>query len=114
MKRDATLFLQDIIDSIESIFAFIEGYNYEKFRNDDKTQSAVIRKIEIISEAEKNIPGNILTDYPDIEWSYMAKMRDRLIHGYFDSDPEIIWKTVHTNLPEIPPKIANIINKLKD
>lgn len=109
MKRDAVLFLQDIIEAVESIFDFIKGYDYNSFIQDDKTFSAVIRKFEIIGEAVKNLPEDIITNNPGLPWSYMTKMRDRLTHGYFDTDPEIIWETINTNLKDIPPGIKKII-----
>ncbi len=113
MKRDTLLFLQDIVKAVESIFDFIAGYDYNSFTGDDKTFSAVIRKFEIMGEAVKNLPDDIINNNPEIPWSYMKKMRDRLSHGYFDTDPEIIWETINTNLKEIPPVIKKIIKASK-
>ncbi len=108
MKRSSELFIDDIIDAIQSIFTFINGLDYEGFKNDDKTQSAVIRKLEIIGEAAKSMPVEITEAYNDIPWSYMAKMRDKLIHGYFGVDAEIIWEVICRRFPDILPKITQI------
>ncbi|HSV96262.1 MAG TPA: DUF86 domain-containing protein [Spirochaetota bacterium] len=99
MKRSTDMLLDDILGSMESIFAFINGYNSEEFQRDDKTLSAVIRKLEIIGEAAKNIPPDIVDASPDIPWTCMAKMRDGLIHGYFGVGAESVRETVHGRLP---------------
>ena len=78
---------------------------------DDKTISAVIRKLEIIGEAVKNLPVEIITNNPEIPWSFMAKMRDKLIHGYFDSDPDIIWNTIKNDLIGLSDKIKKLYNE---
>ncbi|OHD63402.1 MAG: hypothetical protein A2176_00500 [Spirochaetes bacterium RBG_13_51_14] len=82
MKRSPDLYLEDIIEAIKSVFIFVEGMELGDFNNDDKTASAVIRKLEVIGEAAKNMPGDITNRHDGIPWSYMAKMRDKLIHGY--------------------------------
>jgi len=111
MKRDYTLFIRDILDAIERIDEFVSGMNFEEFKGDDKTVSAVVRKLEIIGEATKNVPDEIKETYPALPWNSMAKMRDRLIHGYFVVDHEIVWKVITEELPEIKPTIRNILEE---
>ncbi|PKL40553.1 MAG: hypothetical protein CVV44_02810 [Spirochaetae bacterium HGW-Spirochaetae-1] len=101
MSRDQSLYIDDIILGIEAIMRFIVGSGYDEFIGDDKTYSAVIRKIEIIGEAAKNISSDVKDNNPHIPWSAMARMRDRLIHGYFGIDDEILWKTITGDLPGI-------------
>jgi predicted nucleotidyltransferase len=60
---------------------FVEDMNFESFRNDNKTTSAVIRKFEIMGEATKQIPDKIRQKYSEVPWKEMAGMRDRLIHS---------------------------------
>lgn len=84
MKRKYSLFVSDILESINSISEFIKEMNYKIFIEDDKTFSAVVRKIEIIGEASKNIPSSIKDNYTNIPWSDMAKLRDKVIHSYFE------------------------------
>lgn len=78
MKRDYRLFLRDIMDACYHIQKFVEGADFEQFQDDEKTSSAVIRKLEIIGEAVKNIPDFIKEKYPQLDWKGMAGMRDRL------------------------------------
>ncbi len=109
MKRDYKLFRKDIVDAIESIEEFVAGMSYEEFKNDDKTVSAVVRKLEIIGEATKNIPDEIKERYPNLPWNEMAKIRDKLIHGYFSVDFEIVWKVIKEELPLLKPEIEKIL-----
>ena len=111
MNRDYKLFIKDIVDAIESIEKFVAGMNFEEFKNDDKTVSAVVRKLEIIGEATKNIPDEIKEKYLMLPWKEMAKIRDKLIHGYFSVDFEIVWKVVKEELPLLKPKIEEILQK---
>jgi uncharacterized protein with HEPN domain len=83
MKRDYTLYIKDMLECIEKIEEFVGNMSYEEFVEDDKTSSAVVRKLEIIGEASKNIPGEIRREYKEIPWSDVAKMRDKIIHFYF-------------------------------
>ncbi len=112
MKRDYLLFLEDISERIEKIEKYIEGMDFETFRRDDKTVSACIREIEIIGEAAKQIPKEITNQFQDLPWSLMAKMRDKLIHWYFEIDEEIVWNVARMKLPEIKIRIDRIIEKL--
>ena len=111
MKRDYKLFIKDIFDAIESIEEFVAGMNFEEFKNDDKTVNAVVRKLEIIGEATKNIPDEIKEKYPMLPWKEMAKIRDKLIHGYFVVDFEIVWKVVKEELPLLKPEIEEILQE---
>ena len=111
MRRDYKLFIKDILDAIEKIEEFVTGMDFEEFKNDDKTVSAVVRKLEIIGEATKNIPDEIRQRYPDLPWKEMAKIRDKLIHGYFVVDHQIVWNVVKKELPFLKPKIEKILQE---
>ncbi len=74
-----------------SIEKFIEGMNFEAFQADDKTASAVMRKLEIIGEATKQVPQEVRDKYPQVPWREMAGMRDKLIHFYFGVDYSLVW-----------------------
>ncbi|NTU73714.1 DUF86 domain-containing protein [Candidatus Roizmanbacteria bacterium] len=99
--RDYQLYLKDILAAIESIEAFVQGMDVGSFKADDKTVSAVIRKLEIIGEAAKGIPVEIRSKYSHIPWKEMAGMRDKLIHFYFCIDYDLIWATVKRRLPDL-------------
>lgn len=88
--RDYSLYLTDILDALEAIESFVEGFSFEDFKQDDKTLSAAIRKFEIIGEAAKQVPETVKQKYPIVPWKEMAGMRDKLIHFYFGVNYELI------------------------
>ena len=114
MKREYKLFIQDIKECIAQIEEFVGNMTLEKFKADEKTSSAVVRKIEIIAEATKNVPREIRQKYKELPWSDMARMRDKIIHSYFVVDYEVVWKTIKERLPEIKPKIDAILKDLEN
>jgi len=114
MKRDYMLYINDILDSILKIEEFVSDMNYKEFVDDDKTSSAVVRKLEIIGEATKNIPKEIRMKYKEIPWSDIARMRDKIIHFYFGVDYEIVWKVIKERLPEVKQQIKRVLKELED
>ena len=113
MRRNYILFLEDISNRIDKINNYIEGMSFDDFKQDDKTVSACIREIEVIGEATKQIPKEITDKFNELPWSLMAKMRDKLIHWYFEVDEEIVWNVTVNKLPTIKMQIDNIIYELK-
>jgi uncharacterized protein with HEPN domain len=110
--RDIKLYLKDILSSSNAIIAFIEGMEYEEFCKDDKTVSAVIKKLEIIGEAAKKIPHEITSANSGIPWKEMAGMRDILIHSYFGTEFEAVWLAAKTSVPELIPKIEKLLKEI--
>ena len=96
--RDYQLYLQDILQAIESIELYTKGYTFDQFQRDRKTQDAVVRNLEIIGEAVKRLPDELRATYQDIEWRPAAAMRDFLVHQYPDVEVEIVWDTIKNDL----------------
>ena len=94
---------------LQKIDAYTADMSFEEFVKDDKTVSACIREIEVIGEATKQIPKEITERFDDLPWSLMAKMRDKLIHWYFEIDEEIVWNVAKDRLPNIKIQIDKII-----
>ena len=90
MKRELGLYINDILESIDKIEGYIKNTGQTRFREDQQIQDAVIRRLEIIGEATKNIPDDLRIKYPDIPWKAIAGMRDILIHEYFGINTTII------------------------
>lgn len=111
--RDCSLYLKDILAAIEAIEAFVEDMDFKSFKDDDKTNSAVIHKFEIIGEASKNVPDRIKEQYLSIPWKDMAGMRDRLIHFYFGIDYKLVWETIKNRIPAIKPLLFQILKDLE-
>ena len=112
--RDHRLYLRDIFAAMVAIQEFIAGMDFETFASDDKTASAVVRKLEIIGEATKNVPEEIRREYPQVPWRQMAGMRDRLIHSYFEVDYLLVWETVKSQIPLLQPIIVQILRHLEE
>ena len=106
--RDIRDYLQDILEAITDIENFVANITYEEFVKDRKTLNAVVRSIEIIGEASKNLPGHLKTEYADLPWKEIAGMRDKLIHAYFGMDTETIWQTIKYNIPRLKQTIQKI------
>ena len=111
-KRSYKLFFQDIISSIEKIEEYIHKISYEEFIENKMMYDAVIRNLEIIGEATKNIPDNIKKQYPNLPWKRMSGLRDIVAHEYFGIDTTIIWKVITQNLPEVKGEIVRISNNI--
>ncbi len=108
--RDHTLFIEDILLAIERIESFIGEMDFDAFVEDDKTLSAVVRKLEIIGEAVKQLPESFTKHHSTIPWKQIAGMRDKLIHFYFGIDPLLVWQTVKNRLPELKAVLIDGIN----
>ena len=112
-KRDYGDFVQDILDSINDIGSFIEGIDFEDFIKDKKTIYSVVRAIEIIGEATKNVPEQIRKKYPDVPWKKMAGMRDKLVHEYFGVDLEILWETAKEDVPQLKIPVSKVLEDME-
>lgn len=114
MKRKYGDYIEDIIDSIDKTQEFIKGITYQRFAKNEKTIYAVIRAVEVIGEAAKNVPYSLRKEYPDIPWKDMAGMRDKLIHEYFGIKLDIVWNTVKNELLPLRDKFIKVLKYLED
>ena len=99
-----------MLDAVNDVADFVDTRTYEGFIKDKKTMNAVIRSIEIIGEASKNIPDTVKAVHKELPWKQMAGMRDKLIHAYFGIDTETLWKAVKENIPPLKQPIQNLLN----
>jgi uncharacterized protein with HEPN domain len=98
-NREPFDYLEDILDAIKKAASFVGGMSFKEFSEDDKTAFAVIRALEIIGEATKNIPESFRNIHPEIPWRSMAGIRDKLIHDYIGINLKVVWKTATEDLP---------------
>lgn len=101
-------YLQDILENAAKALEFVQGMSEDEFLEDDKTIFAVIRALEVMGEAAKNVPDNIRNKHKQIPWRDIAGMRDKLIHHYFGVDLKTVWKTINQDIPAIYPKLEDV------
>ena len=112
-KREVRDYLHDILQSIADIQTFITDMPFTQFAADRKTINAVVRSLEIIGEATKNIPAELRGLHPYLPWSEIAAMRDKLIHEYFGIDLEIVWETVRNDLAPLEGAIQKVLEEIE-
>jgi len=110
MKNDKA-YLKHILDAIHNINRFMKNVTEKEFLENTEKQYAVLRALEIIGEATKNLSRETKADYPEVEWTDIAGMRDKLIHQYFGVDLALVWETVKENLPSLEKAVSEILTK---
>lgn len=113
-RKKVALFLSDILEYMERAEKYVEGLTLDAFLHDSKTSDAVLRCIEVIGEASKNIPQEIRQRYPFIPWRDMAGMRDKVIHGYFQVDLESVWLVVQEDIPSLRPLLRKVLEEIQE
>lgn len=109
MSRDVTLWLEDILEAGETIQNYLQGYDQSRFKSDRRTVDAVTRNLEIIGEAVKQIPENVLTQEPSIPWRAIAGFRDILAHAYFKAEDSIIWDSATEHLNPLLDSVKRLL-----
>ena len=111
MSQDSDIYLEDILEAIERIQAYLQNVTRETFEADRMRIDAVIRNLEVIGEAVKQVPDSVREKYPSVEWRKIAGLRDILIHKYFDVNLEIVWGIVQSNIPILKTEIQQILQE---
>ena len=109
MSRSSLEYLRHILDETIYLSHQTSGLSKKEFLQDETLRRAFVRSIEIIGEATKQVPEDIRKKYPHIQWRAMAGMRDRLIHGYFGIDYDIVWDVVINKVPDLQQNIEEIL-----
>ena len=114
MSRDPRVYLEDILESIRRIKAYVTGLDEDRLAADELRLDAVVRNLEVIGEAVKQLPEEMTRQQSHVEWRKIAGLRDILIHHYFGIDVGIIWDVVQNKLPDFERQIRTILEDLDD
>lgn len=108
MPRDAELYLADILEACRRIRGYVAGLDATGFAEDTRSADTVLRNLEIIGEAVKKLPPEMLARAPEIPWGDVAGLRDILAHAYFSVDLSLIWDIVQHELPALEAAIHRL------
>ena len=111
MTKDK-VYLSHILDAISDIEEFMQDISEDKFFVNKEKQYAVLRALEIIGEATKNLSVELKTKNSDVDWKNIAGMRDKLIHAYFGVNLSLVWETIKKDLPKLKKQAILQLNSL--
>ena len=113
MSKDPAVYLSHILECIDLVESYIAGMGLGEFEEKQQVQDAVLRRIEIIGEAVKNLPEDLRRENPQVSWKQIAGTRDKVIHDYLGVDVELIWNVADTLLPELRSQVHAILSSLE-
>ena len=105
--------LRHILDAAREALAFVEGRSRADLEANHMLSLALVRLLEIIGEAARGVSESVRQANPEVDWNKMTGMRDRLIHGYFDINLDIVWETVTQDLPMLISRVKRIVSGLE-
>lgn len=109
MQPEDRIRLLHMIEAAENAINFVAGGSRAELEQDRKTLFAVIRCVEILGEAAARLSDGARAAAPDIPWSAIVGMRNRLVHAYFDVDVDVVWKTVTVELPALKIRLHSML-----
>lgn len=112
-ERPQLLYCQDILESGTAIQSYVQDISLDAFVQDRMRYSAVIREFEIIGEAVGKLSAALKEGFPDIPWQDIKDFRNLLAHEYFGVDLEIVWNTIHNDLPMLMDAVQKIVKGIK-
>jgi uncharacterized protein with HEPN domain len=113
VSKDPAVYLSHILECIDLVETYIAGMSPGEFEKNQQVQDAVLRRIEIIGEAVKNLPEDLRGDNPQVPWRQIAGTRDKVIHDYLGVDVELIWNEARILLPELRAQVRVILSSLE-
>lgn len=108
---DDAIRVHHILDSARKAAVFIRGKSREVMDTDEVLTLALVRLLEVIGEASTGITESLRAKYPEIPWREMANTRNRLIHGYFEINYDLVWETVTKELPPLIRQLKSVLRE---
>ena len=111
IRREYKLYIEDILLAMDKIERYTKGFSYVSFMKDEMVVDAVVRNLQIIGEATRNIPEDVKGRSSHIPWQRMTGLRNIIVHEYFGVDLTMIWEIITENLPDTKPAIQEMLKK---
>lgn len=109
MLKDDLIRVRHLLDAAQKAVAFVQNKTRADLDQNEQLALSLVRLLEIVGESANTISDDFHSHYPDIPWRKMISLRNRLIHGYFDIDYNIVWDTVTNDLPSLIPMLEGIL-----
>jgi uncharacterized protein with HEPN domain len=109
MMKDSSVYLRHIVDAIQRVERHLAGVSREEFFEAELVQDAVVRQLEIIGEAARNLPEDLRGEHSDVPWGQIVGLRNRLVHAYFQVDLAIVWEIAALDLPLLKAQVETIL-----
>ena len=109
MKKDDSVYLRHIMDALLQIERYTDGVTYEEFLSNSLLQDGVIRQLEVMGEAARNLSEDLRNEYPKIPWRQMISLRNRMIHAYFNVNLQIIWEIIQGDIPNLKQETKHVL-----
>jgi uncharacterized protein with HEPN domain len=114
MKKDDAVYLHHILVAIERIEAYSEGVTFQGFLEAEIVQDGVVRQLEIIGEASRNLSQELIQRHPEVPWREIIGLRNRIAHAYYNIDQGVVWDIVQGDLPSLKRDAAGILKEVED
>ena len=101
-----------IVEAIDRIHRYVQDLTEQGFLADEKTQDAVVRNFEVLGKAARNIECHhaaLASTHAEVPWAELHALCNRVAHGYFKVDCDLVWKTIHADLPDLRTQIAALM-----
>ncbi|MFN0074571.1 MAG: DUF86 domain-containing protein [Chloroflexota bacterium] len=110
--RHVTDYLRDMISGADAAMAFVQGVDFDTFERNLEKSFAVVWALEIVGEAARNVHPSVRRQYPAVPWRHAIDMRNFVSHQYFGVDLEVVWRTVHADLPSLRAQVASVLEDI--
>jgi uncharacterized protein with HEPN domain len=109
--KDERVRLKHMLQAGTKAVALLGGRTRDQFEVDETLILALTRLLEILGEAAKAVPEELKAKAPEVPWKAITGTRDRLIHGYFDVDLDVVWAILTVDLPDLLPRLRRILDE---